>query len=89
MMFPLLLEPVMLTRSLGAVAPKPQAMVPPPQQAMDPICAGLVDFLDGWVLVPFLRTCKAARCQMQAAGMREAKQQMMHFNEFLAQAVQD
>ena len=85
-----------LTRTTFTVAaplfcsPHIQSMPLPPQQAMDPICDGLMDYLDGWALVVFLRTCKAARgCQMQVARVREARREMRRLNTFLAQAVLD
>lgn len=65
-------------------------MAPPPAQAMDPICARLVDFLGGWVLMRFLGTCKAARsCQTHLLQARAVKQHVTQLNEFLARAVKD
>ena len=55
-----------------------------PAQVWDPVCTGIMEFLNGWALVPFLATCRAARnCQEQLALLRNVKEQVESLNAFL------
>ena len=59
-------------------------------EAMDPICAGILEFLNGWALVLFLATCKAARgCAEPLRIVQDVKNEMELANAFLSQAVLD
>jgi len=62
--------------------------MPLPAQVWEPICTGILEFLNGWVLVSFLATCKAARgCQAQLQHVQNVRLQVEHLNRFLRTAV--
>lgn len=64
-------------------------MAPPPA-AMDLICAGVLDFLNGWALVCFLRTSRGAQaCQTYLAEVQKVKERVQRLNQFLAAAAND
>lgn len=59
----------------------------PPTQAFDPICAGIFEFLNGWALIAFLATCKAAQgCTTHKQQAVAARGKLERLNMFLADA---
>ena len=59
-----------------------------PAAVWDPICSGILECLNGWALVSFLATCKAARkCESQLRRVQMAREEIENLNKFLAAAI--
>ena len=81
--------PAVAVYAQGITGPiAPSAAMAPPLRALDPICTGILEFLNGWAVVSFLTTCKAAReRQPYLRLVQKTKQDVGRLNTFLAEAV--
>ena len=62
--------------------------MPLPAPVVEPICAGILEFLHGWALVAFLATCKTAQgCRTHVAAVQNVKERVARVNAFLRAAV--
>ena len=62
--------------------------MPLPAPVVEPICAGILEFLSGWAMVAFLATCKTAQgARMHNAAVQDVKDRFARVNAFLRAAV--